>query len=80
MKKVGNLFKKLGFSVLLFFICLFLFSWPILSIANKGHPEIIFIYLFLVWLSIIILIFFMSRSYHNSPSDEWSAGKGDSDV
>jgi hypothetical protein len=80
MAKVGNLFKKLGFSVLLFFICLFLFSWPILSIANKGHPEIIFIYLFLVWISIIILIFFMSRSYRNSSSDEGRTDKGGTDV
>jgi hypothetical protein len=80
MEKVGNLFKKLGFSVLLFVICLFLFSWPILSITNKGRPEIIFIYLFLVWLSIIILIFFMSRSYHNSSAKERRSDKGDSDV
>jgi hypothetical protein len=80
MEKVGNLFKKLGFSVLLFFICLFLFSWPILSISNKGNPEIIFIYLFLAWLSIIILIFFISRSYHNFSSTAGRANERESDV
>jgi Na+-driven multidrug efflux pump len=76
MEKVGNLSKKLGFSVLVFFICLFLFSWPILSITNKGHPEIIFLYLFLVWLIIIILIFIMSRSYRNLSSNEGRTDKG----
>jgi hypothetical protein len=66
MEKVKNLFKKLGFSIFLFFIIFILFSWPILSIVNKGHPKLLFIYLFSAWGIIITLLFFMSRSYDKS--------------
>jgi len=66
MEKVKNLFKKSGFSIFLFFVTFILFTWPILSIVNKGHPKLLFIYLFSAWSIIITLLFFMSRSYDKS--------------
>jgi hypothetical protein len=73
MEKVKNFFKKSEFSIFLFFAAFILFSWPILSIVNKGHPKILFIFLFSAWGVIITLLFFMSRSY-----DKLSNTKGKS--
>jgi hypothetical protein len=66
MEKVRNLFRNSGFGIFLFFISFILFSWPILSIVNDGHPKLLFIYLFSAWGIIITLLFFMSRSYGRS--------------
>ena len=63
MQKIRNLFKSVGFSILLFSLSFLLFNWPFLSAVTTGHPYRIFIYLFLVWCIVIILIFLMSRSY-----------------
>jgi len=68
MEKLRKLFEKPGFCLLLFFLRLIFFGWPILSIVNKDYPETVFIYLFLVWGVFILLLYFMSRCYDKSAS------------
>jgi hypothetical protein len=60
MKRTGYLADKPGFSLFLFFLCLALFSWPLLSVALSSGAESIFNYLMAVW-GVIILILFLSR-------------------
>ncbi len=62
MQKVRNLFKTVGFSVLLFFLAFLFFNWPFLSAVSSGHPHTLFVYLFLVWGIVIFFIFLMGRS------------------
>jgi hypothetical protein len=81
MEKVKSLFRKSAFSIFLFFATFILFSWPILSIVNKGHPKLLFTYLFSAWGIIITLLFFMSRSYDKSSHTRGKSVKGkDTDV
>jgi hypothetical protein len=60
MKRAGYLADKPGFSLLLFLLCLVLFSWPLLSAIQSYGAEPIFHYLMAVW-GVIILILFLSR-------------------
>lgn len=44
----------------MFLFCLFslFLGWPILTIADKGKNETVFIYLFFVWVIVVILLYF----------------------
>jgi len=68
-KKLINLLAKTGFSVLLFCLGLLLFNWPLSSIANT-NIELFFIYLFLIWSIIILILFFISKSYDTITSQD----------
>ena len=62
MKQRKRPFRKPAFSVFLFIACFVLFGWPLLSLVDS-HPASMFIYLFVTWGIVIIVLFFMSRSY-----------------
>jgi hypothetical protein len=80
MRYIKNLFRKPAFSVLVFIVCLVLFSWPLLSIVGS-NPKNMFLYLFFVWGVVILLLFFMNRSYRSSDTEEESPpDNGDNDV
>lgn len=66
MKK---LFKKPAFSIFLLLLCLVLFNWPLLSIVGS-NPKTMFLYLFSVWGLVILLLFFINRSYQSPASEE----------
>jgi hypothetical protein len=62
MKQGKGLLRKPAFRVFLFLVCFVLFGWPLMSVVGS-QPAGMFIYLFAVWGIVIILLFFMSRSY-----------------
>lgn len=70
MNNLKCLFRKPGFHFFLFCLCLVLFSWPILTIADQKQNITIFIYLFIVWGIIIFLLFLIARSHHLKHLDE----------
>lgn len=47
------------FSVVLFVICLVIFSWPVLSIPGVESPRSMFYYLFFQWAVVIFLLFLL---------------------
>jgi len=49
MKRLCSLLGQTEFQVLLFFLCIVLFGWPIISSSDPELLEVIFIYLFLSW-------------------------------
>lgn len=62
---MGRLHCLLGqaeFQVVLFFLCIVLFGWPLVPLSNEDRPEVVFIYLFSCWSVVIVLLFFVSRS------------------
>jgi hypothetical protein len=46
--------------VFLFFFCLVLFTWPLLSVVQDSDAEAVFYYLYLSW-GLVILLLFLSR-------------------
>jgi hypothetical protein len=77
MKKAGYLADKPGFSLFLFFLCLVLFSWPLLSVARSHGAESIFNYLIFVWSIIILLLFLSRRSRDGAASGGKDRAKGE---
>lgn len=67
MKQRKSLFRKPAFSVFLFIACFVLFGWPVLSLVD-GQPARMFVYLFVTWGILIIVLFFISRSYGSPAS------------
>jgi hypothetical protein len=77
MKRIRALLGQKDFHVLLFHICLVLFGWPVVSFHTLDRLQAMFIYLFLVWGSVILLLFLVSRSVGESdPSQEPPGSEG----
>ncbi len=49
--------KPLG--IVIFCFGLFLFNWPILTIAGRASPLLSYLYLFIAWALIILLAFLL---------------------
>jgi len=62
MRRLRALLGQAEFQVVLFFLCIVLFGWPLISPSNGERVEVIFLYLFLSWSVVILLLFFVSRS------------------
>ncbi len=60
VKKIIKIFNRKEFSFFIFGIFLVLWSWPFLSIFDKGIPKLIYYYLFFMWALSIIILFLMS--------------------
>ena len=62
MNRLRSLLGRFEFHLLVLlwgFVCL---SWPLMSVFEQQHPAALLAYLFLVWIILIALLFFMSRS------------------
>lgn len=62
MDKLRALLRQTEFQALLFFVCLVLFSWPVVSFGDVERLEVMFVYLFTAWTVVIFLLFLVSRS------------------
>ena len=62
MRRLSAILGKSEFLLLLFCLCLGLFSWPLLSIAaNRGGMPFL-TYLFIAWAGIILCLFLAGRA------------------
>jgi hypothetical protein len=70
MDRLRALMRQTEFHVLLFSICLFLFGWPLATIADLDRLEGMFVYLFVTWAIVIVLLFFVGRSQISTDGPE----------
>lgn len=62
MEKLRALLRQTEFQGLLFFTCLVLFGWPVVSFGDVERLEVMFVYLFVAWAIVIVLLFLVSRN------------------
>jgi formate hydrogenlyase subunit 4 len=62
MERIGNLLRQKEFHLLLFFVCVVLFSWPIVSFSDLERLKTMFVYLFVTWALLIPVKFLVSRT------------------
>lgn len=70
MERFSSLLRQTEFQVLLFFVCLFLFGWPLATSADLKQLEWMFIYLFVAWAIVVLLLFLVSRSRNGADDSE----------
>lgn len=70
MKRLKALFRQTEFHILLFFMCLFLFDWPLATMAGVKQLHDMFVYLFAMWAIVILLLFLVGRSQRKSDDSE----------
>ena len=70
MKRIGALFARHEFQVLVFCLSLVLFSWPLVSSSDLGRINSMFVYLFVGWTVIIFLQFVISKVLTPSSSSK----------
>jgi len=63
MKKLKELFRQPEFHALVLGLCLILFTYPLLIMSNGGSAARVYFTLFISWGAIILLLFFITRSY-----------------
>ncbi len=61
MKRIGALFARHEFQVLVFCLSLVLFSWPLVFSSDLDRINSMFVYLFVGWTVIIFLQFLISK-------------------
>ncbi len=62
MEKLRALLRQTEFQVLLVFVCLVLFGWPVVSFGDVERLEVMFLYLFTAWAIVILVLFLVCRS------------------
>jgi hypothetical protein len=70
MKRIGALFARHEFQVLVFCLSLVLFSWPLVSSSDLDRISSMFVYLFVGWTVIIFLQFLISKVLTPSSSSK----------
>ncbi len=70
MKRIGALFARHEFQVLVFCLSLVLFSWPLVSSSDLDRINSMFVYLFVGWTVIIFLQFLISKVLTPSSSSK----------
>lgn len=70
MERLKNLLRQTEFRILLFFVSLILFSWPIVNFSDLKRLDIMFVYLFLAWAAVILLLFLVGKSLDDQRSSE----------
>ncbi len=70
MKRIGALFARHEFQVLVFCLSLVLFSWPLVSSSDLDRITSMFVYLFVGWTVIIFLQFLISKVLTASSSSK----------
>jgi hypothetical protein len=72
MEKNHNTWKGGSVALFLFVVGIFLFSWPLISVATETGGVVLLSYLFLVWLLVILGIWSYCRNEADSRSDNKS--------
>jgi len=72
MKRIGVLFARHEFQVVVFCLSLVLFSWPLVSSSDLDRINSMFVYLFVGWTVIIFLQFLISKVLTPSSSSKQS--------
>ncbi len=77
MKRLRTLLGRSEFHILLFGLCLILFTRPLLVMFAVARPDPVMRSLYLPWAGIIILLFLVARSSTSVPADtsEMEEGK-----
>lgn len=70
MKKGRRIFSSPEFSCFIFIVYFILFNWPFLSIFDKGDPQVIFYYCFILWAVGIAVLYLMSREWQDEKDED----------
>ena len=70
MERLKALLKQTEFHLLLFFVSLFLFGWPLATSADLKQLELTFFYIFVAWTIVILLLFLVSRRLNDGDDTE----------
>jgi hypothetical protein len=72
MERFKKLFRQTEFHIVLFFLSLVLFGWPIVHFPDAHRAENMFVYLFLAWGMVIVVLYLVSTTLVESgdPKDE----------
>ncbi|MFH1117293.1 MAG: hypothetical protein V1792_25525 [Pseudomonadota bacterium] len=70
MERFRELLRQTEFHVLLFFVCLFLFGWPLATSVDVNQLELMFVYIFAAWSIVVLLLFLVSRSQDDGDDAE----------
>ena len=70
MKRIGALFARHEFQVLVFCLSLVLFSWPLVSSSDLDRINSMFVYLLVGWTVIVFLQFLISKVLTPSSSSK----------
>lgn len=62
MERLKSLLRQPEFRILLFFVSLVLFSWPVVNFSDLKRLDIMFVYLFLAWGAVILVLYLVGRS------------------
>ncbi len=68
-EKLRNVLKTVECHILLFFISLIVFIYPIIMMSGVDNPITILLSFFLPWAIVIFVLFLASRSYSIVPRD-----------
>lgn len=63
MRRIPSLLRQPGFHLLLFLVALILFTRPVLLMPKMEPPGTVMASFFLPWGLVILVLFFVSRSY-----------------
>jgi len=69
MEKLRRLLRQSEFHILTLLLGFIWLSWPFISVFEQKRPEIMLIYLFVIWTILIALLFLISRSLMNNGVD-----------
>jgi hypothetical protein len=69
VKRFNDLFKQPEFHLLLCFLGIVLFNWPIIALFERDCLAAVFWGLFLIWALVILVMFFIGRSLSDDRSE-----------
>jgi hypothetical protein len=70
VKRLRNLLRQSEFHTLLFILGFALLNWPFLGIFRLKRPEVLLVYLYVLWAVGIFLLFLVSRFGTESASED----------
>ncbi len=69
MKKIKYLLRQSQFQAFLFSVCLVLFAWPVVNVADASRVKAMFVYLFLSWTVVSFLLYLVTTTLKTSNSE-----------
>jgi hypothetical protein len=70
VKRIRNLLRQSEFHTLLFILGFALLNWPFLGIFRLKRPEVLLVYVYVLWAVGIFLLFLVSRIGNESASGD----------